>query len=222
MIPIVDVIKPRRTPWVSLSLIGLTAIALGIELGLTSNDLRSIMYAWGLIPESPRAIAVLTSLLLTAGPLGASAHAAALWFFGPNVEDRFGTVRFLVLYLLGGAVGNLTESWFHGLSPFPIVGASGSVGAIIGAYFVLFPTSRVLFLMPSLRTRSLDAVEAPAVLLVGAWFLLQAIGADSELTRTFVLDAPPLPGPVAGIALGLATTFALRTVLRMDWQKDPL
>jgi membrane associated rhomboid family serine protease len=222
MIPIVDVIKPRRTPWGSLSLIGLTVIALGVELGLPPDDLRSIMYAWGLIPEAPRAIAVVSSVFLTAGPLSASAHAVALWFFGPNVEDRFGTVRFLLLYVVGGAVGNLVEGWSHDLSPFPIVGASGSIGAIIGAYFVLFPTSRILFLMLSLRTWSLDAIEAPAVLLVGVWFLLQAIGADSQLTRTFVLDAPPLPGPLAGIVVGLATAFALRTALRMDWRKDPL
>jgi membrane associated rhomboid family serine protease len=157
-------------------------------------------------------------LFLTAGPLPASAHAAALWFFGPNVEDRFGTIRFLLLYFVSGAIGNLVEAWFHGLSPFPIVGASGSIGGIIGAYFVLFPTSRILFLTLSLRTWSLDAVEAPAILLVGAWFLLQAIGADSELTRTFVLDAPPLLGPLTGMGIGAAAVFALRKTLRIDWQ----
>ena len=220
MIPIVDVIRPRKTPWVSLALIALAAGVLAGEFGLADNDLRSIVHAWGLVPEAPHAMASLTSLLLVPGPLWTLSHAAALWFFGPNVEDRFGRLRFALLYLAAGAAGNFAEVWFNPSSPFPIIGAAGAAGGVIGAYFVLVPASRILFLLPLPLSRSFDAVEAPAALLVGVWFLLQAIGADANLTRTFVLGAPPVAAQIAGAAIGGATVFVLRKPLRMNWSEE--
>ena len=126
----------------------------------------------------------------------------------------------MLLYLTSGAIGNLAEVWFHSSSPFPIVGAAGAAGGVVGAYFALFPTSRILFLLPLPVSRSFDALEAPAILLVGVWLLLHAIGADAELTRTFAVGLPPLAAQIAGAAVGGLAVFALRKPLRMDWSRE--
>jgi membrane associated rhomboid family serine protease len=220
MIPIVDVIRPRKTPWITLALIAATFTGLGAEYWLPFDELRTIIHASGLIPETPRASAVLTSLLLHPGLIAALSNGAALWFFGANVEDRFGRLGFLSLFLIAGAAGSLAELWVHETSPFPVLGTAGSVGGVIAAYFALFPTSRILFLLPLPLHRSYDVVEAPAILLVGLWFLAQAIGAEGAITRGMVLGAPPVPAQLAGALVGGLSVFLLRKPLRVNWSEE--
>jgi membrane associated rhomboid family serine protease len=201
-------------------LIAVTVAALGVQYWLPFDELRTIIHALGLIPETPRASAVFTSLVVHPGLIAAVSNGAALWFFGANVEDRFGRLGFLILFLIAGAAGTLAELWMHETSPFPIVGTAGSVGGVIAAYFALFPTSRVLFLLPLPLDRSYDIVEAPAILLVGIWFLAQAIGAESAITRGMALGAPPVAAQLAGALVGGLSVFLLRKPLRVNWSEE--
>jgi membrane associated rhomboid family serine protease len=217
MIPVADVIPPRTTPWVTLTLVAVNLVTVIIELLMTPEDLREIIYAWGLIPETRSPATFLTSLFLHAGLIQASSNLGALWLFGGNVEDRLGHGRFLLFYVLTGAAGGLAEAIAHAASPFPIVGATGATAGVIGAYFVTFPTSRMLVLVPVLWT--LDLIEIPALLVVAFWLLLQAIGADGALVAPMSLGSPPLFAQTCGASVGALAMWLFRRRERMsaDW-----
>ena len=110
-----------------------------------------------------------------------------LWIFGDNVEDRMGHGRFLVFYLLCGSAAALAQTAMSADSLAPMVGASGAVAGVMGAYFVLYPHSRVLTLFPF----PLMLIEIPAIYLLGLWFLMQFVNGLGTLT-------PPVEGQLAG------------------------
>jgi membrane associated rhomboid family serine protease len=217
MIPLADVIPPRTTPWVTRTLVAVNLVIVVVEFLLTPDDLREIIYAWGLIPETRTPGTFVTSLFVHAGLIQALSNLGALWLFGDNVEDRLGHGRFLLFYVLTGAVGGLAEAVAHTASPFPIVGAAGAVAGVIGAYFVTFPTSRVLVLAPV--PWAVDVIEIPALFLVAFWLLLQAIGADGALVAPFSLGSPPLFAQIGGALAGALAMWLFRRRDRMsaDW-----
>jgi membrane associated rhomboid family serine protease len=94
-----------------------------------------------------------------------------LYLFGDNVEDAMGHFRFLLFYLLSGLAATFAHVAVNLLSPIPIVGASGAISGVVGAYFVMFPTARVLTLVPVFFF--VDIVVLPALVFIGLWFLLQ-------------------------------------------------
>jgi membrane associated rhomboid family serine protease len=136
-----------------------------------------------------------------------------LWIFGENVEDRLGRGRFLLFYVLG-VLGTGMARAFVALEPdVPLLGAAGGVGALLGAYFVLFPRSRVLLLVPL----PLKLVEAPAFVLLGFWLSLQ-------LAIWIKLAVPQSAGTAAitllfSLGLGAVLCLLLRRKerLRVDW-----
>jgi membrane associated rhomboid family serine protease len=218
MIPLSDVIPSRTTPWITLTLIAVNlAIVIG-ELWLPTDDLREIIYALGVIPESLRPVTLVTSLFLHPGLTHALSNLAALWLFGDNIEDRMGHGRFLVFYLLTGAAGALAEALTHSSSPFPLVGASSAVAGIIGAYIAMFPRSRTLVLVP--LPWDMDIVEIPTLLLVAGWLLLQSLGADGHLTRAVTIGQPAIVAQLTGALVGAAAVWLFRRPERMtvEWR----
>jgi len=95
-----------------------------------------------------------------------------LYLFGDNVEDAMGHLRFLLFYLLSGIAATIAHVSVQPLSPIPVVGASGAISGVVGAYFVMFPTARVLTLVPIFFFIA-DVVVLPAIVFIGLWFLFQ-------------------------------------------------
>jgi membrane associated rhomboid family serine protease len=95
----------------------------------------------------------------------------SLYLFGDNVEDRMGPVRYLLFYLLCGLVAGLSHCIAYPASEIPSIGASGAISGVYGAYFLLFPTARVITLVPILIIPFF--FEIPAVVYLGVWFLTQ-------------------------------------------------
>ena len=91
-----------------------------------------------------------------------------LWVFGKNVEDRLGRARFLAFYFLTGVTAGLTHAIFSPKSPLPTLGASGAISGVLGAYIVLFPTARIVSLVPIFLF--LVTVQVPAFIFLGLWF----------------------------------------------------
>src|SRR5207245_5884907 len=125
-----------------------------------------------------------------------------LWIFGDNVEDRVGHGRFIVFYLLCGFAAALGQIAMDPLSTLPTIGASGAIAGVMGAYFVLYPHSRVLTLIPWIF---LQIVELPATVLLGCWFVMELFSAAAlALTPSSegggVAFARHVRGPVAGLA----------------------
>ena len=94
-----------------------------------------------------------------------------LWIFGDNVEDRLGRFKYILFYLFCGLVAAITHVYTDRSSTVPMVGASGAVAGVMGAYFVLYPRARVLTLIPIFFF--IQFIEIPAIFFLGIWFLIQ-------------------------------------------------
>jgi membrane associated rhomboid family serine protease len=132
-----------------------------------------------------------------------------LWIFGDNVEDRVGHGRFIVFYLLCGIVAALGHVAMDPTSTLPTIGASGAIAGVMGAYFVLYPHSRVLTAIPLLIY--FEIVELPAVFLLGFWFVMQLFSAGViAVTANMSSGGIAFVAHVAGFVAGLAGIFVFR------------
>jgi membrane associated rhomboid family serine protease len=121
-------------------------------------------------PDKPVRLAALASLFLHADLLHLGGNLLYLWIFGNNVEDHLGHLRFAAFYLVCGLGATVAFTVVNASSPVTIVGASGAIAAVLGAYLVLFPTARVTVLVLPLFFL---ALQLPAVLVLGLWFVFQ-------------------------------------------------
>jgi membrane associated rhomboid family serine protease len=188
MIPLKDIIPTRTTPWVTYLLLGMNLLVFGYELTLPPEAIESFIRTWGIIPAAPSALTLITSMFIHAGLGHAGGNMLYLWIFGDNVEDRLGRFRFVLFYLLTGLVAALAEVVLNRESVVPMVGASGAIAGVMGGYFVLYPRSRVLTLLPF----PFLLTEVPAVFFLGLWFLMQFLSGLGALAA-----AADLPGGVA-------------------------
>ncbi|RME07145.1 MAG: rhomboid family intramembrane serine protease [Anaerolineae bacterium] len=177
MIPIRDVLPTRRFPLVNTLLIVVNVLVYFFLSSLGPLEER-VVYRLALIPfhfVTRMSIGdvsdIFTSMFMHAGLMHLGGNMLYLWIFGDNVEDRMGRGRYLLFYLLGGTIASLTHILTNPLSRVPTVGASGAIAAVLGAYLVLYPQSRVLTLVP--LGFFLELTTLPASLVLGVWFLLQ-------------------------------------------------
>lgn len=179
-IPISDVIPSRTTPVVTIGLILANAIAFLLQQFLNDLEVRLLFTMYGLIPAEFALPAVITSMFLHAGWLHFLGNMLYLWIFGDNVEDRVGHGRFLLFYVLCGAAAAVGQTLANPGSTVPMVGASGAIAGVMGAYFFLFPHSRVLTFV-AVFIFYIDLIEIPAVFFLGFWFVLQLLSGVGSL-----------------------------------------
>ena len=218
MIPLRDVIPSRTTPYVTISVIILNALAFLYEASLPDSVLEGFVRAYGVVPVSLGWSAVITSMFLHGGWLHIAGNMLYLWLFGDNVEDRLGHGRFLVFYVACGSVAAVTHVAMSPLSTTPTIGASGAIAGVMGAYFVLYPQSRMLTLVPVFC--SIELIEIPAIFFLGIWFLLQLFYGLGQITVA-QYDAGGIAfwAHIAGFAAGAVGVFAFRRPerLRVEW-----
>lgn len=143
-----------------------------------AGSLDLIIYRAGVVPAeitsnplSPELLTIFTSMFLHGGWTHLLGNMLYLWIFGDNIEDRLGHLRFLIFYLLGGVVAALFQVVFNPNSFVPMIGASGAIAAVLGAYLLEYPSARVrslLFLGYFVRF-----VNIPAIIVLGMWFIIQ-------------------------------------------------
>src|SRR3954462_13724622 len=165
MIPLRDVIPSRTTPYITVTIIALNAVAWLYELSLPHESLNVFLTAFGVVPAYFSAPTLITSMFLHGSWSHVLGNMWYLWIFGDNVEDRVGHGRFILFYLLCGIAAALGQILIDPQSTLPTIGASGAIAGVMGAYFVLYPRSRVLTLIPLIIF--MDIVELPAVFLLG-------------------------------------------------------
>ena len=177
MIPIRDNLRTRRTPVVNYLLIAANVVVF-VLLWLAGPQQETLVYQLALIPASFTGSLSLgditdlfTSMFMHAGFAHLAGNMLYLWIFGDNVEDSMGPIRYLAFYLVGGVVASLTHILTNPGSQIPTVGASGAIGAVLGAYLVLFPQSHVATIIP--LGYFLRVTMVPAALVLGLWFVLQ-------------------------------------------------
>jgi membrane associated rhomboid family serine protease len=209
MLPLRDVIPSRTTPYVTVTIIALNAAAWLFEVGLPSNELQAFLQVYGLVPAYARPATFITSMFLHGGWSHVIGNMWYLWIFGDNVEDRLGHGRFIVFYLLCGIAAAIGQIATDPASTVPTIGASGAIAGVMGAYFVLFPRSRVLTLIPLIIFW--DVIELPAVFLLGFWFLLQLVSVGSITgSASGGGGGVAFAAHIAGFVTGLAGVFLFR------------
>jgi membrane associated rhomboid family serine protease len=218
MIPLRDVIPSRTTPFVTIAIIVLNAVVFVYELALPEPARTSFLLTHGLIPAHATALTILTSMFLHDGWVHVGGNMLSLWIFGDNVEDRMGHGRFLVFYLLMGAVAASAQIWSDPGSLIPVIGASGAIAGVMGAYLVLFPRSRVLVLV--FLVFIVDVVEIPAVFFLAFWFVLQI--AATVFRGPDIAQGVAVVAHAAGFAAGAAGVllFRRRERQRVEWWSE--
>ncbi|TDI89605.1 MAG: rhomboid family intramembrane serine protease [Caldithrix sp.] len=180
MIPIKDDNPRLRPPIFTVGLIALNIVAFYFEIQF---GLDTVVYQYGAIPshivELQSLETLLTSMFLHGGFLHLGGNMLYLWIFGDNIEGYLGHSRFLMFYLLCGLVAVFTHIFLSGISEIPMVGASGAVSGLLGAYLVKYPKARVLVVIPIVWFLTIRKI--PAYIVLGFWFVMQLFYALSSL-----------------------------------------
>src|SRR5262252_8098630 len=209
MIPLRDVIPSRTTPYITITIIGLNALAWFYELSLPRRELAMFLQQFGVVPAFFYASTLVTSMFLHGSWMHVIGNMWYLWIFGDNVEDRLGHGRFIIFYLLCGVVAALGQVFMDPTSTLPTIGASGAIAGVMGAYFVLYPQSRVLTLIPLIIIW--EVVELPAIFLLGFWFLMQLFSAGAIAATTNSQNGGvAFAAHVAGFLTGLVGVFIFK------------
>ncbi len=217
MIPLRDVIPSRTTPVVTVGIIGLNALIFLYEWSLPKAGFQQFIATFGLVPAALSGTAIFTSMFLHGGWLHFLGNMLYLWIFGDNVEDRMGHGRFFVFYLVCGTVAAIGQVALSPGSVVPMVGASGAIAGVMGAYLVLFPHSRVLTLIPLIIFW--EVIEIPAVFLLGFWFLMQFFSGVGSLGSANDTGGVAFWAHAAGFIAGAVLVFAFRRPerQRVEW-----
>jgi len=207
---------------VTITLIAINVMVFLYELSL-GRGIEAFTLYWGLVPAAFSWVAVFTSMFLHGGFLHVGGNMLYLWIFGDNVEDRMGHGRFLVFYLLCGVAAALAQTITVPDSVVPMVGASGAIAGVMGAYFVLYPRSRIVTLIPIFFF--FQVVEVPAIFFLGIWFLMQFVsGVGSIVSAVGGASGGGIAfwAHVAGFVAGVSGVVVFRRPerQRVEWWHD--
>ena len=222
MIPLRDNIRTRCFPAITIGLIAANVAVFLYQYLLVPESTRRIIFLYGLIPREittgvplvphpfPVQVTLFTSMFVHGGFFHVAGNMLYLWIFGNNVEDAMGRARFILFYLLSGLAAAFTQVMAGPNSSIPMVGASGAVSGILGAYLLLYPHARVLTLITLGWFWRL--VEIPALIVLGFWIAVQVL--NGLVTFNFQGGGVAWFAHIGGFAAGMALIpfFKRRTV----------
>jgi membrane associated rhomboid family serine protease len=217
VIPLRDVVPSRTTPYITITIIALNGLAWLFELSLPHDVLNEFITLYGVVPAAFAPATLVTSMFLHGSWSHVLGNMWYLWIFGDNVEDRVGHGRFIVFYLLCGIVAALGQVAVAPHSTRPTIGASGAIAGVMGAYFVLYPRSRVLTLIPWIF---LQIVELPAIVLLGFWFVMQLFSAGTiAMTTSSNGGGVAFAAHVVGFLVGMGGVFLFKQRALDPWDE---
>jgi len=224
LIPIRDENPTETFPFVTIALIAINVAVFLWEISLPKPVLNAVIYTYGAIPlkitsfgkapviysihgmviksDVPVWITLFTCMFLHGGFFHLAGNMLYLWIFGNNVEDRLGHFRFLIFYLLCGIFATLIHSFVTPHSPVPMIGASGAISGVLGAYMIAFPWAKVETLV--FFFFFITTVEVPAFIFIGVWFFMQYLNGVATLTArmpTGVAWFAHIGGFISGVVL---------------------
>lgn len=226
MFPLRDTVRSRMFPIVNWGIILANMAIFLYESSLGPGSLERLFSVFALVPSEvtrlrPTGLLTLvTSMFLHGGWFHVISNMWTLYIFGDNVEDRMGSSRYLAFYLLGGVAAGLTHVYFSPAGSAPTVGASGAIAAVLGAYFILFPTSRVITLVPLFFLPWF--IEVPAVVFLGVWFLTQVLSGLVTIGAAGEFSNIAWWAHIGGFAFGflMVHVFARRARTYARWHRD--
>jgi membrane associated rhomboid family serine protease len=224
-IPLHDHIRRRILAVVTFLLIALNVLGFLAELRLRGH-IDEVVFYLGIIParytvpqvalhESVPGLVlpVFASMFLHGGWLHLAGNMLFLFVFGRSIEDRYGHLRFTLIYFLGGLAGSLLHIILNAGSRVPSIGASGAIAGVLGAYFISYPRARITTLVPLLFF--FWTAQVPALLLLGYWFLLQFFsGYQMQAIETATQGGVAWWAHVGGFVAGFVLALILRPMRR--------
>jgi membrane associated rhomboid family serine protease len=212
VIPLHDDNPTQRTPIVTIILIGICIAVFLYQVNLPQDAAELFAFQYGAIPAIvfgqashpedavafPASLTLVTSMFLHGGWMHLLGNMLYLWIFGNNIEDAMGHAKFVVFYILSGILAALSHALTDPSSQIPMVGASGAISAVLGAYLLLFPRAHVLVLLPAI---GMTRVAAGVVL--GMWFITQLVSGGMSMGATGggIAFFAHIGGFIAGMAL---------------------
>lgn len=193
MFPLSDSVNVKRFPIINVMLIAATIFVFIQQL--MAHDQEAFIRSYALIPslvnlkDSSTLLPFVTAIFLHGGFLHIISNLWFLWIFGDNVEGTLGFLFFPILYFAAGIVGNVAQYILMPTSSIPMLGASGAIAGVLGAYYVLFPRAKVKTLVPFFGFFTI--LDIPAPFMLGYWFALQLISGAVSL---------PFSGESGGVA----------------------
>lgn len=193
MFPISDDNPRHLTPYVTWSIVAVCVVVFLWQFSLGDSGNRAV-FGFGMIPARlfgeaelpagfttiPPTMTVLTSMFMHGGLLHLGGNLLFLWIFGDNVEDSMGHTRYLIFYVICGVAAALTQAGIDPISRIPMIGASGAISGVLGAYLVLHPmaTIRTIVMLGFFVT----VLHIPAIIVLGLWFAMQFFSATLSAT----------------------------------------
>lgn len=190
MIPLRDTIPTKNYPVVNATIIGVNLLVYLIQIG-QGTGIGAFIYTYGLVParyslpqfasqfsSAHQVLSFVSFMFLHGGFWHLLGNMWSLYIFGDNVEDCLGPFRYLFFYLLCGLASGMSHLLFNLNSDIPIIGASGAIAGVMGAYFILYPKSKILTLIPIFFIPYF--IEIPAFFFLGIWIVLQFINAAAS------------------------------------------
>ena len=223
MLPVRDTI-PVRHPAVALwLLIGLTSAVFLLEVSLAPDAVAALVRSFGVVPlrflGDPAPLwTLVTCMFLHGGWLHLLGNLWTLWIFGDNVEDRMGPGRFALFYVVCGVVAAAAEVVMNPTSTAPMVGASGAIAGVMGAYFAMFPRARIVVLVPLLLWPLY--FEVSAFFYLAYWFGFQVLGGGVGSFGAGASDQVAYWAHIGGFAAGLALHRMFLRAGDVPWPSD--
>ena len=208
MIPLKDDNPTSGKPIVTYFIISLCVLIFLTQLSSQSYKTGQLFYSYGLIPSVlmghnqlpmdlyaiPGWLTIFTSMFMHGGFMHLIGNMLYMWIFADNIEDNLGPLKFLIFYILAGIGAAMSQVFMDTHSQIPMVGASGAIGGVLGAYLINHPNAKVLVLIPFGFFSQLIKIKALYVL--GFWFILQFISSGGG-----VAYAAHIGGFVSGLIL---------------------
>ena len=225
MIPLKDDNPTTSKPIITYCLIGICVLVFLVELSSSSYRNGSFFYSFGLIPSVflgklklshdlyviPSYFTLITSMFVHGGFMHLIGNMLYMWIFADNIEDSIGKTKFLIFYLLCGVGAAMAQVFTDTSSQIPMVGASGAIGGVLGAYLINHPNARVLVLIPFGFFSQLIKIRALYVL--GFWFILQFFSSGGG-----VAYAAHIGGFISGIILILFFNKKKNKIVKGPWE----
>ena len=220
MFPLRDTQPSYSKPVVTVLLIVVNILVFLFEVSLDPYSRNEFIAAYGLVPDHFSFLNVLTSMFLHGGWMHVLGNMWFLWIFGDNIEDILGSAKFLLFYLLCGFAAAMTQFLADPGSRVPMVGASGAIAGVMGAYLVKFPHSRIhtlVFIFFFIST-----VEVPAWLMLIYWFFINLFSGVGSIGHSYASQGGGVAflAHVGGFLAGIALIFLLGPRQRYTKRQD--
>ncbi len=227
MIPLKDDNPTSTKPIVTYFIIGSCILIFVAQLSSQAYKTGQLFYSYGLIPSVlmghnqlpmdlyaiPGWLTIFTSMFMHGGFMHLIGNMLYMWIFADNIEDNLGPKKFFIFYILAGVGAAMTQVFMDTHSQVPMVGASGAIGGVLGAYLINHPNARVLVLIPFGFFSQLIKIRALYVL--GFWFILQFISSGGG-----VAYAAHIGGFISGMILILFFNKKIKTkskIIKGPW-----